>query len=279
MSRAIVLHQEVHMPRDARYALITGSSRGIGRGIALKLAEEGVKIAVHYYKNERAANETLAEVRRRDSDGFIVQADVSRPEEIRQMFRKVEEQFRKLDVFVSNARPEVPAFFQPPLQISLEQWDTAFDSQPKAFLVAVREAIPLMGTGGRIVALTYAQGSRTGGLQPWVGMGSAKAALESLVRYFAVTLARQGITVNAISPGWTENSVLNTLPPQAQDLIRNWHGGGWTPMRRLGTPEDVGNVVSLICSEKAAWITGQVIYADGGASLMNPEVPPEIQLG
>src|SRR5207245_1554781 len=111
--------------------------------------------------------------------------------------------FKQLDVFVSNARPEVPAFFQPPLQITLEQWDTAFDSQPKAFLVGVREAIPLMATGGRIVALTYAEGSRTGGLQPWVGMGSAKAA----------------------------------------------------------------------------WITGQVIYADGGASLMNPEVPPEIQLG
>ena len=267
------------MPRPAKYALITGSSRGIGRGIALKLAEQGVKIAVHYYKNERAANETLAEVRRRDSDGFIVQADVLRPDEIKQMFRKVEEQFKQLDVFVSNARPEVPAFFQPPLQITLEQWDTAFDSQPKAFLVGVREAIPLMATGGRIVALTYAEGSRTGGLQPWVGMGSAKAALESLVRYFAVTLARRGITVNAISPGWTENSVLNTLPPQAQELIRNWHGRGWTPMGRLGTPEDVGNVVTLFCSEQSAWITGQVIYADGGASLMNPEVPPEIQLG
>ncbi len=102
------------MPRDAKYALITGSSRGIGRGIALKLAELGTKIAIHYYKNERAAEETLAEVRKRDSDGFIVQADVTRPEEIKEMFRKVQAQFKKLDVFVSNARPEVPAFFQGP---------------------------------------------------------------------------------------------------------------------------------------------------------------------
>ena len=149
---------------DAKHALITGSSRGIGRGIALKLAEQRVKIAVHYYKNERAANDTLAEIRRRDSDGFIVQADVSRPEDIKEMFRKVQAQFKKLDIFVSNARPEVPAFFQPPLQITLEQWDTAFDSQPKAFLVGVREAIPLMRDGGRIVALTYAEGSRTGDL-------------------------------------------------------------------------------------------------------------------
>ncbi len=195
------------------------------------------------------------------------------------MCKKVGTEFGKVDIFVSNARPEVPTFFQPPLDITLEQWDTAFDSQAKAFLVGVREAIPLMSKGGRIFAVTYAEGSRTGGLQPWVGMGSAKAALESLVRYFAVTLAKRGITVNAISPGWTEDSVLNTLPQQAQDLIRNWHVRGWTPAGRLGTPADIGNVVSLFCSEQSAWITGQVIYADGGASLMNPGVPPEIQFG
>ena len=136
-----------------------------------------------------------------------------------------------------------------------------------------------MPKGGRILALTYAQGSRTGGLQPWVGMGSAKAALESTVRYFAVALAKRGITVNEITPGWTEDSVLNSFPTGVQDLIRNWHQHGWTPMGRLGTPEDIGNVVALFCSEQASWVTGQVIYADGGASLMNPEVPTEIQIG
>jgi enoyl-[acyl-carrier protein] reductase III len=262
-----------------KHALITGSSRGIGRGIALKLAASGVKVAIHYYQNEAAANDTLEQVRQRGSDGLVIEANVTRPEQITAMFRKVKAEFGKLDIFVGNARPEAAAFFYSPMDITLEQWDAAFDSQAKAFLVGVREAASLMSKGGRILAITYAQGSRTGGLQPWVGMGSAKAALESLVRYFAVTLAPRGITVNAISPGWTEDSVLNTLPQQAQDLIRNWHARGWTPMRRLGTPEDVGNVVALFCSEQAGWITGQVIYADGGASLMNPEVPPEIQLG
>jgi NAD(P)-dependent dehydrogenase (short-subunit alcohol dehydrogenase family) len=264
---------------SGKHALITGASRGIGRGIALKLADNGAKVAVHYYQNERAANDTLAQVRERGSDGLVIRADVTHPDEITTMCRKVQSEFGKIDIFVSNARPEAPAFFQPPMEITLKQWDTAFNSQAKAFLVAVREAVVSMGPGGRIFAITYAEGSRTGGLLPWVGMGSAKAALESLVRYFAVALAKRRITVNAISPGWTEDSVLNTLPPQAQDLIRNWHARGWTPMGRLGTPEDVGNVVALFCSEQAAWITGQVIYADGGASLMNPEVPPEIQLG
>ena len=103
--------------------------------------------------------------------------------------------------------------------------------------------------------------------------------MESLVRYFAVALAKRGITVNALSPSWIEDSVLNSLPPEVQDLIRNWHSSGWTPMGRLGTPADIGNAAALLCSEDAGWITGQTIYADGGASLMNPEVPPEIQLG
>jgi enoyl-[acyl-carrier protein] reductase III len=267
------------MTLDGKHALITGGSRGIGRGIVLALADRRVKVAVHYYQNDVAAKETLAEVRKRGSDGLLVQADVTRPESITAMFRKVKADFGKLDIFVSNARPEVPTFFQPPLDITLQQWDTAFDSQAKAFLVGVREALPLMRDGSRIIAITYAAGSRTGGLQPWVGMGSAKAALESLVRYFAVAVAKRRITVNAISPGWTEDSVLNALPDQAQQLIRNWHVRGWTPMGRLGTPADVGNVVALFCSDQAGWITGQVICADGGASLMNPEVPPEIQIG
>jgi enoyl-[acyl-carrier protein] reductase III len=267
------------MELKGKHALITGSSRGIGRGIALKLAEKGVKVAVHYFENEVAAKNTLAEIRKRGSDGIVVQADVSHPEQIKRMLGKVRDEFHQLDILVANARPEAPLFFQAPLDITLEQWDAAFDSQPKAFLVAVREALGFMGEGGRIFALTYAEGSRTGGLQPWVGMGSAKAALESLVRYFAVALAKRGITVNAISPGWTEDSVLNSLPETVQSLIRTWHERGWTPMGRLGTPEDVGNVVALFCAKDAAWITGQVIYADGGASLMTPQVPPEIQLG
>jgi enoyl-[acyl-carrier protein] reductase III len=267
------------MSFDGKYALITGSSRGIGRGIALKLAEMGARVAIHYYQNEAAANDTLAGVRAHGSDGFIVQADVSRPDDIRHLFRTVQAEFGTLDIFVSNARPEVPTFFYPPLEITLEQWDMAFDSQAKAFLVGAREAVRLMPDGGRMLAITYAAGSRTGSLQPWVGMGSAKAAMEALVRYLAVALAKRSITVNAISPGWTEDSVLNSLPPEVQDLIRNWHARGWTPMRRLGTPADIGKVAALLCSEDAGWITGQVIHADGGASLMNPEVPSEIQLG
>jgi enoyl-[acyl-carrier protein] reductase III len=267
------------MTLKGKYALITGSSRGIGRGIAVKIAESGGNVAVHYFQNEAAAKQTLAMIHDLGGRGFIVQADTTNPAEISRMIKKVHADFGTLDIFVSNARPEVAAFFKPPMDISLQEWDAAFDSQAKGFLIGAREAAQVMRDGGRILAITYGAGSRTGGLLPWVGMGSAKAAMESLVRYFAVALAERRITVNAISPGWTENSVLNTLPEAAQDLIRKWHASGWTPMGRLGTPADIGNVAALFCSEQADWITGQVIYADGGSSLMNSEVPPEIQLG
>jgi len=267
------------MSLEGKHALITGSSRGIGRGIALKLAQEGAKIAVHYYQNEAAAQETLGWVREHGSDGIVVQADVLDGEQFGRLFEQVQAAFGSLDVFVGNARPELPAFFSGPMDITPEQWDAAFNSQAKAFLFGARAAAQLMPDGGRIVAVTYATGSRTGGFQPWVAMGSAKAAMESAVRYVAVALAKRGITVNAVSPSWTEDTVLNTLPEQAQELIRGWHQRGWTPMGRLATPADVGNVVSLLCSEQASFVTGQVILVDGGASLMNAEVPPEIQLG
>ena len=195
------------------------------------------------------------------------------------MFKTVQEVFGTLDIFVSNARPELSAFYKPPMDVTLEEWDTAFDSQAKAFLVGVRQAASLLRDGGRIIAISYSTGSRTGSLQPWMGMGAAKSAMETMVRYFAVALAKRGITVNVTSPGWTENTVFDTLPSEAKELMRTWHARGWTPMGRMGTPADIGNVVSLLCSEEAGWITGQIIYADGGASLMNPELPPEIQFG
>lgn len=265
------------MTITATHALITGGSRGIGRGIALKLAEHGVRVAINYVKNETTAKATLEQVRARGADGFIVQADVSDPAQVERLFGRVRSEFGSLDLFIANARPDVGAFYQPAMSIGLEQWDAAMNSQAKAFLVAVRAAEKLMPDNGRIIGITYAPGGRYGSWQSWVGMGAAKSALETLCRYFAVALAPRGITVNAISPGWIEDSVLNTLPEPVVQMIRDHHKNGWTPMRRLGTPADIGNAVSLLCSSEAGWITGQTITVDGGMSLMDPGLPLAIQ--
>ena len=265
------------MTLSGKCALVTGGSRGIGRGIALKLAESGAKVAVHYYQKEDQAKATLEKLRACGSDGFVLQADVCKPEEIRRMFARVKSEFGALDIFVNNARPEVATFYEGPMTIGLDMFEFAINSQAKAFLVGVQEAVPMLRDGGRIIALTYAPGGRFGSWQPWVAMGAAKAALEVLCRYFAVALAPRQITVNAISPGWTEDSVLNTLPEAVQTMIRNWHRGGWTPMGKLGTPSDIGNAVALLCSTEANWITGQILDVDGGASLMDAQLPLEIQ--
>lgn len=265
------------MTITARHALITGGSRGIGRGIALKLAEHGVHVAINYLRDEASARKTLDEVRARGSDGFTVQADVSKPADVERLFARVGQEFGSLDIFVANARGEVGTFYETAMAISLDKWDSAMDSQAKAFLVSVQKADKLLTDGGRIIAITYTPGGVSGSWQSWIAMGAAKSALEVLCRYFAVALAPRGITVNAISPGWINDSVLNTLPDPVQKMIREHQENGWTPMRRLGTPADIGNAVALFCSKEAGWITGQVVAADGGASLMSPALPLAIQ--
>lgn len=265
------------MTFQGKKALVTGSSRGIGRGIALELARRGARVAIHYFQNKAAAEETLAMIQKAGSSGFLVQGDICHLDQVSKMFAQVKKEFGTLDIFVANARTEAPTFYQPPMEISPEAWDTTMDSQAKAFLISVRAAAAMMSNGGRIVAISFAPGGRFGSWQPWVAMGAAKAAMEVLVRYFAVALAPRGITVNTISPGWVQDSVLNSLPQVFQDGLRDWQEKGWTPMGRLGTPQDIGNAVALICSQEASWITGQLIDVDGGASLMDAHLPLEFQ--
>ena len=267
------------MPLQGKFALVTGSSRGIGRGIALKLAERGVNIAVHYYTQAEAAQETLAQVQARGAKGCIIQADVTRPEDINRMFDEIKREFGRLDIFVSNARPELAAFYRPPMDLTLDQWNAAVDSQAQAFLLSSQAAAPLMPDSGRIIAISYSPSGRTGSWQPWVAMGAAKAALDALVCYFAVALGRRGITVNVISPGATDDSVVGRLPTEVFQAIKAWHESGWTPMRRVGTPADIGNAVTLLCMDEASFITGQTIHVDGGASVMDPVFPLAIQQG
>lgn len=267
------------MPLQGKHALITGSSRGIGRGIALKLAEQRVNVAVHYYTQREAAEETLAQVKALGAEGCVIQADVTRPEDIGRMFEQVQREFGTLDILVSNARPELAAFYQPPLALTPAQWHAAMDSQAQAFLLGAQAAAQLMPDGGRIIAISYSPSGRTGSWQPWAAMGAAKAALDALVRYFAVALGRRGITVNVVSPGATDDSVVSRLPTEVFQAIKTWHESGWTPMGRVGTPADIGNAVRLLCMDEASFITGQTLHVDGGASIMDPIFPLEIQRG
>jgi NAD(P)-dependent dehydrogenase (short-subunit alcohol dehydrogenase family) len=263
-------------------ALITGSSGGIGRAIAIKLAQEGVKkIGIHYYSRKDAAEKTLAQVREVGGDGVLIQGDTADAERMKAIVEDGAQKLGGCDIFVQCAVPALARIYEHALatEVPLNKWQLGFDSQARAFFIGAPLAAKYMRRGGRILALSYKAGATTGGWQPWVGMGSAKAALESMCRYFAVALARDDVTVNAVSP-WTsdEATLFGQLPDGAQQGMKAWASAGWVPMRRQPTAADVANTCALLCSEEASFITGQTIIVDGGSSLMNPDFPLALQV-
>lgn len=247
----------------------------------MRLVECGVeRVAIHYHQNRPAAEQTLGMIHDRGAKGLLLQGDLSQMHDVERLFTEVRHELGLLDVFVHSARSELDRFYEPAMSISPEKWQDAIDGQARAFLIAARESAQLMSDGtGRIVAVTYAPGSLTGTWRPWAAMGAAKAALVSLCQYFAVALADRGITVNAVSPGLTDDSVLNGLPEDVFRMIRDRCESGWVPMRRMTTPRDVGDAVSLLCTEEAGFITGQVIHCDGGASRALADLPMALQGG
>ncbi len=263
-------------------ALITGSSRGLGRAIALKLAQEGVKkIAVHYHTNQGEAEKTLTLLRGAGAEGVLVQGDTSNAKRAEEIVTEAAGKLGGCDIFVQSVVPRLEYIYEHTLatEVPLEKWQIAFDTQARAFFVGARAAAKHMPRGGRILALSYTPGGKTGGWQPWIGMGSAKAALESMCRYFAVAMALDGITVNAVSPGASdETTLIGQTPPEVQQAIQEWTKAGWTPMRRSASPADIANVCALLCSDEASFVTGQTIAVDGGSSLMNPDFPLALQV-
>ena len=244
-----------------RTALILGSSRGIGRAIAVKLAQEGVqRIGIHYFTRKDEAEATLAQVEQAGGQGVLVQGDTSDAERARTVVDEAAEKLGGLDIFVQSTVPTFDRIYEHAraTEVPLEKWQLGFDTQARAFFVGAPAAARHMTNGGRILALSYKTGTATGGWQPWVGMGSAKAALESMCRYFAVALARDGITVNAVSPGaWGDRATLfGQTPEEVQQAMNQWGSAGWTPMLRHGVPADVANLCALLCSEEAAFVTG-----------------------
>ena len=264
-------------PLEGKFALVTGSSRGIGRGIALRLADQGAAVAINYVENKAAGEATLAKVRELGVEAFVFRADVSRPEELAALVSNVREKFGALDVFVHNALGNLLGFMAPPLSATIEQWDEAYHCQSRAFFVGMREAAGILRDRGRVVALSYWPGSHLGGFLPYFAMGTNKAAIEAMCRYYAVALAPRGITVNTVCSGIADDSIVNKLPAPLQDAMLGWLRSGWSPMGRPTTPADVAGAVAALCADDAAWIPGQTIVADGGASLMNPEVPLDFQ--
>ena len=247
-----------------KVALITGGSRGIGRAITLKLAEEGADVAINFFRKKSTAENTAEEARAKGVKAHIIKANVGEPEQIESMFDEIESQFGRLDILVNNAASGVA---RSALELDNRGWDWTMDINARAFLLCAQRAARLMKSGGKMVSIS-SLGSRLV-LPIYTAVGVSKAALEALTRYLAIELAPRGICVNGIAAGAVETETLKlyTTDPNLPQPV--WQT---TPAGRIVKPEDVAELVAFLCSDRSNMIRGQIIVIDGGISLtlINP---------
>jgi len=258
-------YEEVDMRFSGKVALVTGSSRGIGRAIALRLAREGADVVVHYRRQAAAAQETAAAIAARGRRALVVQAELGEAAAIRRMFTQVRETFGGLDILVANAAATA---FKPLLEQQAHHIDKTFAITVDAFVLAVQEAVRLMqGRRGKIVTVSGLDARRYIPLHG--ALAAAKGALEVLTAYLACELAPQGISVNGVNPGFVNTDSAHVFGEKVYRLLEQ-NIVTYTPIQRVGTPDDIANVVAFLCSEDAAWICGQTLTVDGGLSLTSP---------
>jgi len=247
-------------------ALITGSSRGIGRACAITFAKQGADIVIHYRREEDAAYEAAEEVRKLGRKAIVAKADLENPEQIGEMFDKIANEWGALDIFVANAAATA---FKPIADLKDYHIDRTYQVIVKSVVQSVQRAVPLMENSscGRIITIS-SLGSRFT-LPRYANIGSAKAALESLTRYFATELGPKGITSNAISPGVVETESAKYYAAHKYESFKS-KVTGLTPLRRLTQPQDVANLAVFLASEMSCFVTGQVIDVDGGLTLISP---------
>lgn len=243
---------------DGRVALVTGGTRGLGLAIARKLANAGCQVAINYAHSESDAERAVKELEAAGSSCVAFRADVTQPEQVEAMLGELRDRFGRLDIFVHNAASGHPMTIAEPVVQHVH-------ADLSAALVPLLTAAPLLpelmaGGSGRVVAVSNT-GSRHV-IPLHASLGVAKAALENLVRYVAADLAGRGIAVNAVTTAKLDKGPDTPNPKMVPILAAR------TPAGRLTRPEDVADVVGLLCTDEASWIHGQVICADGGLSLL-----------
>ncbi len=257
-----------------KVALITGSGRGIGRAIALKLAAEGADVVINYFRNRRPAEETAEAVRALDRNALVVKANVGELDELAHLFSASKDTFGGLDIYVHNA---ASGYNRPALQQKPKGWDWTMNINARSLLFAAQHAAPLMQKrgGGTIVSLSSPGSDNV--LPGYIVVGASKAAIETITRYLAVELAPIGIRVNAVSPGLVETDALQHFDAMQDESIlpRTIKA---TPAGRLVQPEDVADLVAFLCSSDAEMIRGQTIMIDGGYNLQGDKTLQDILL-
>ena len=243
-----------------KVALVTGSSRGIGKATAIRLAKEGYDLVINYARSKTKALETAAEIEALGRKALVVKANVGDVEKINYLFSEIKKEFGRLDVFVNNAASGVQ---RPLMELEESHWDWTMNINSKALLFCAQEAAKLMDQGGKIVSISSLGSIRY--LENYTVVGVSKAALEALTRYLAVELAGKNIVVNAVSGGVVDTEALKHFPNREELLAE---AGRKTPAGRMVEIDDMVNTIMFLLSDGSSMIRGQTIIVDGGVSLL-----------
>ena len=239
-----------------KIALVTGASRGIGRGIALQLAREGWDVCVNYIQQQESAEAVAAQIRSIGQNAMVYQADVADGEAVDAMVHAVEAQLGPVTLAVNNAGISGQGLFQ---DTSDEVWDRHMAVNLGGARNVIRAVLPhmLSEKSGCIVNISSIWGLR--GASCEVAYACSKAAIIGLTRSLALELAPSGIRVNCVAPGCIDTDMVKVLGNETRSMLIEE-----TPLGRLGTPEDIAHAVAFFASDKASFLTGQVLTADGG---------------
>jgi acetoacetyl-CoA reductase/3-oxoacyl-[acyl-carrier protein] reductase len=241
---------------EGKTALVTGASRGIGRAIAIELAREGARVAVNYQNNDAKANEVIDEIAKFGGAAMLAKGNLADPKEARAMVRTVAQEFRHLDILVNNAGITRDAMLR---KMTDENWLEVIQTNLNACFYCTSAAIPIMTdqSYGRIVNI-----SSMNGQVPAVGQANysaSKGGIIAFTRTAAMELARSGITVNTVSPGYTETDMFAKVPAEIQAQIK-----AKIPLGRFAQPEEIAKAVIFLVAD-GDYITGQQINVNGGA--------------
>ncbi len=251
--------QPVGRQLNGKIALITGGTKGIGKATALKLADQGCNVVVNYFRSRDAAKRTIDEIKERGVEALAVRGNIGNADFHKKLFGRVRAEFKGLDILVSNA---AMGAFAGVFDVDEKIWDLSMRTNAQAFLFCAQQAIRIMPMGGKIVALTSLGSHRC--IPGYSAIGASKAAIEALTRYLAAASACQRVNVNAVCGGFIDTDALKSFPNYEELLEEVIHR---SPLDRVGTAEEVADVVVFLCSAAANWITGQTIIVDGGYSL------------
>ncbi|EMJ7860599.1 3-oxoacyl-[acyl-carrier-protein] reductase [Staphylococcus aureus] len=237
-------------------ALVTGASRGIGRSIALQLAEEGYNVAVNYAGNKEKAEAVVEEIKAKGVDSFAIQANVADADEVKAMIKEVVSQFGSLDVLVNNAGITRDNLL---MRMKEQEWDDVIDTNLKGVFNCIQKATPQMlrQRSGAIINLSSVVGAV--GNPGQANYVATKAGVIGLTKSAARELASRGITVNAVAPGFIVSDMTDALSDELKEQMLTQ-----IPLARFGQDTDIANTVAFLASDKAKYITGQTIHVNGG---------------